>query len=337
MAVPAVFTLTPERGPTRGDMIVEILGSGFQLPTIPVGPGPSSGELPATVSVLFNGIASPFVEVLSSSLLLVTVPAHEIGQVNITVENVDADGVVIPSETITIANAFTYEIPRLTNEYESDLVRCVRAILRLLKQQTVAKEVNRPIHTDYDDDTSDALNIVKVGAFPAITLMGPKMQENRFYSSNEQPTIEVDTDNDDVPDAFVEMRVPYVVDLAFTVVAVSDRDTELLNLMTSFVLFMHRNKYLWLERIKGRPEFGRARFEFDFSEDGEPQMPGTPNNSNIHQWSAEIVVRGFPIEELAGINTGLFPGTAVPRHAIIGEGRMAIDVNIDPTSQIGED
>lgn len=336
MAVPAVFTVTPERGPTRGDMIVEILGSGFQLPTIPAGPGPTSGELPATVRVLFNGEASPLVEVLSSSLLLVTVPAHELGQVNITVENIDDAGVVIPSETITIANAFTYEIPRLTSEYESDLVRCVRAILRLLKRQTIAKEVNRPIHTDYDDDVGDALNIVKVGAFPAITVMGPKMRQNRFYSSNEQPTIAVDLDNDNIAETFIEMRVPYVVDLIFTVVGVSDRDTELLNLMASFVLFMHRNKHLWLERIKGQPQFGRAKFEFDFSDDGEPQMPGTPNNSNIHQWSAEILVRGFPLEELAGIDTGLYPGTAVPRHAIVGEGKTALDVNIDPTSQIGE-
>jgi hypothetical protein len=318
-------------------MAVEIVGTNFRLPATPP-PGVTSGISAPTVRVFFGGVESASVDVLASTLVLAMVPAREtVGAVDILVQNIDDDGVLIPGETVTAAAAFTYEIARLTAEYESDLVRMVRALLRRLKQQTIAKEVTRPVHTDYDEETGDELNIAKFGAFPGITLMGPKMRQNRFYSSNEQPTISIDLDNDGDPETFIETRVAYVVDLIFTVVAVSDRDTEVLNLMANFVQFMHRNKMIGLLRLPSNPALGQAMFELDFTDDGEPQMPGAPNNSNVHQWSAEIVIRGVPIEELSGIGTDVVPGTAVPRHAVVGEGKTALDVIVDHAEQIGDD
>lgn len=337
MAVPSILFLTPTRGPTRGDMAIEIAGADFRLPELPPPPGPSSGAPAPTVSVFFGDAPSPLIEVLSSSLLLVAIPAHAAGAVDVVVQNLDDDGEPIPGESVTAAAAFTYAMALLTSEYPSDLVRVVRALLRLLKRDTIAKEINRPVHTDYDDDAGDELNIAKIGAFPGITVMGPKMRENRLYSPNEQPTIALDVDDDGIAESFVETRVPYVVDLIFTLVGVSDRDTECLNLMHNFVLFMHRTKWIWLPLLDGHPELGHARFEFDFTEDGAPQMPGTPNNSNVHQWSAEVLIRGFPIEELSGLATGFVEGTAVPRHAVIQEGKTALEVHIDPAAQIGDD
>lgn len=117
-------------------------------------------------------------------------------------------------------------------------------------------------------------------------------------------------------------RVPYTVDLGFTLAGVADHTTELLNLMAATELFFHRNKYLEMDRDPESPLAGRVRYEMDFTPDGDLRVTSQPNESNVRSFSGSFVVRGFDLEDLAGV-----PGDAA------FERTAPLDA-IDPTQQL---
>src|SRR5262245_23027235 len=107
MAVPSISSITPSSGPTGGSLLVEIAGDGFRLPT--------SSDVPS-VRMLIGGRAGRDVRVLAVDRLTCLAPAADAGSVDVTLQNLDADGVVVPGEEVTAAQAFTYVLPQLTPE-----------------------------------------------------------------------------------------------------------------------------------------------------------------------------------------------------------------------------
>ena len=68
MAVPTITTIAPSTGTPAGGQAVEITGTNFRLPSAPPATGPVAA-LPSPVEVLFDGVASPNVAVLTLSLI----------------------------------------------------------------------------------------------------------------------------------------------------------------------------------------------------------------------------------------------------------------------------
>jgi hypothetical protein len=99
----------------------------------------------------------------------------------------------------------------------------------------------------------------------------------------------------------VRRRVPYTVDLLFTIIGASDHTVELLNLMATTELFFHRNKFLEMDRNPASPLGGRVRYEMDLAPDGDLRVTSQPNASNVRSFSGSFVIRGFDLEDLAGI------------------------------------
>ncbi|MBN1771104.1 MAG: IPT/TIG domain-containing protein [Deltaproteobacteria bacterium] len=291
MATPSIDDLNPPSGSTGGRTLVEVTGSAFRLPPPPPAGGPTTA-LPPTVEVLVGGRRAEDVRVLAADRLTFLTPAHDAGPADVVVHNLADDGAPIPGEEATLPGGFTYVLPKLTAE--ADLTRLVRTLLRELKRQ-VNPNVSLTVQTDFDAETGDVLHLTELAALPGLVLVGPELSENRFSSINALP---------ETPAAGGEVerrRVPYTVDLGFTIIGVADHTTELLNLMAATTLFFHRNKHIEMDRDLAAPAAGSIRYEMDFTPDGDLRVTSQPNESNVRSFSGSFVVRGFDLEGLAGV------------------------------------
>lgn len=313
MPTPTITSLTPATGPTAGLTLVELLGSGFRLPPAPPLTGPTSPPRP-TVAVLVGGRPATSVGVVADGRLTFLTPANDAGIVDVVVRNLDDDGVPIMGEEAIRSGAFAYAQPRLA--IESDLTRLVRTLLREFKRQ-VLDNVVLTVQTDFDAETGDELHLAQLAALPGLVLVGPELVEDRFYSLNRLPEAPAG------PGAFTRRRVPYTVDLGFTLVGTSDHTVELLNLMAATELFFHRNKFIELDRDPANPAAGQVRYEMDLTPGGDLKVSSQPNESNVRSFSGAFVVRGFDLEDLAG----------VPADSVVERGAQVTEVVFEPPQQ----
>lgn len=327
MAIPTIASITPTQGPTLGDFSVGIVGTGFRMPTL----GVTHGN---TVAVTVDGEAVE-AQVFDSTFVVILMPEHASGPIDIVVKNLDDNGAPIAGEVVTLSQGFTYLMPIMTTDNEGDLARVVRILIREIKKKFMAAEVTYAVSTDYDEETGDELHVTKFAKLPGISLMGPDLVENRFYSINDQPSISDPAsllDEENNPIGFVTTRVPYTVDLLFSLIAASDNKSELLNMMANFTMFMHHTKYLVMDRDANDPSKGTVRYEMDFQPDGHPRGTMGANNSNVRSFESKIVVRGFDIEAVSGVSSGTTAG--VPNHAIVSRGNTSDGVQLDTPTQL---
>jgi IPT/TIG domain-containing protein len=333
--VPTLASLTPAVGLTAGRSLVTIAGTGFRVGALQ----PGAFEWAPTVLVLFGGVPATDVRVLTDTLLTCLPPpaiasffpsprTSDIvpAPVAVSIANLDDAGVPIPGELVTTAAAYVYVMPKHTGEFESDFTRTVRTLIRLMKLELLPVEVNYAVQTDYDPTTGDELHVTKFATLPGIALIGPDLDENRFYSLNEEPDLpdgSVSPEDGVSPGGFLQTRVPYTVDVKYQIICASNNKNELLNLMSNFIAFMHANKWLVVDRNAATPGLGQVRIEMDFAPGGLPRNTTTPNTSNVVSWSANIVLRGLDIESFAGLTDDGFadPAGLVPAHAVVEHGQ----------------
>jgi hypothetical protein len=290
MSIPTITRINPSIGPTSGSFLVELLGDGFGLPRAAPVVGPALPQA-APVRVLVGGRFASEVRVYGPDRLTCLIPRGDQGAQDVVVENLDVDGVPIPSEQALASGAFTYARPVLT--VEADLTRLVRTLLHELKRQVIDNVV-LTVHADFDADAGAEIHLASIAELPGLVLIGPELAENRFFSLNQLP------ETADGTNGFARRRVPYTVDLSFSLVGVSHHTVELLNLAATTQLFFHKNKYLILDRDPANTSAGEVRYEMDFARDGDLKVTSTPNESNLRSFSGRFVVRGFDLEDLAG-------------------------------------
>lgn len=291
MGVPTISSVSPNVGPTGGRRLVAITGTNFQLPPVPPPTGPSVSVPNPSVQVLFGTELALDVAVLSTTLLHVYTPPSDPAVVSVTVRNVDQNGTVVPGETVTLNDGYTFERPNLATgpAGESDLTRLVRTLLRELKRQVIAN-VELTVNTDYDDDTADGANVAMLSAVPGLVLSGPFLRENRFFSENQARYRSA------AAGKFSQQRPAYTVDLGFTIIGVDDNEVAFLNLMAEVVRFFNRNKML---RMLADPAVAGdfVEYEMEIDADGEPRAIGSANNSNLHAFQGQFTIKGFDIDD----------------------------------------
>lgn len=290
MTVPTISTVTPALGPTGGWTLVEIVGTGFRTPTAPPPTGPVPAR-PRSVAVYFGTASAKQISVASSTKVYALSPVYDIGTVGVTLTNVDDAGVPIPGETVTKANAFTFQRPKLTDE--DNLSRLIRALIREVKRQVI-ENVQWVPHTDWSD--MPASGRPAIATLPAIVLSGPGLSENRTYSINWRPQEVTGLDS------FKTLRFPLTCDLEFTVMGVSDSMQEALNLLALTAQCFHRTKWLEVQRHPTNPALGIVRYELDVPVGGGLTVKSEPSDSNIRQFNGRIVIRGFDFEGLASFD-----------------------------------
>lgn len=303
MAVPTITSVTPNLGVTGGGNLVEVLGSNFRLWQIPPPNGRPTGQyLPATVQVLFGGAPATSVAVVSPTRLFARVPRTPLpmtrpawaeGSVDVVVRNLDDDEEPIAGEQATLAAGYKYRRVQLANE--SDLARLNRALIQDWNTQVLAN-VSITTHTDFDPDTGDNLNTTPIAELPAITLIGPQLITNRFYSENVEPLEELGTER-------AVRRPPERDDVAYQIVGVAKLFTEASNLMAAVRTYFRDNHYLRLNRVKDDPSRGFIAFEMHLDRAGNLAMQPTstsPESSNVHFFTGRFLIKGFDPEAMTG-------------------------------------
>ena len=309
MSAPSITSLNPPSGPTGGRTLVDVEGSGFRLPAAPPPSGPTPPPRPP-MQVLVGGREATEVRVRAPGRLTFLSPIGDAGAVDVVLRNLDDSGAPIAGEEATLVSGFTYRLPPLAAE--SDLARLVRTLLRELKRQ-ILPNVSLTVQTDFDAQTGDELHIAELASLPALVLVGPELREDRFYSLNQVPEVAGSAGTG------LRRRVPYTVNLAFTLIGASDHTVELLNLMAATELFFHKNKFLEMARNPASLLTGRVRYEMDFAPDGDLRITSQPNESNVRSFSGSFVVRGFDLEDLAGVaDEGVTEQTAPADAIVIG-------------------
>jgi IPT/TIG domain len=297
MAIPTITSIQPTRGPASGQTLITIMGTGMRLPPPPAGRPTMVGGLPQTVEIRIG--AQPATRVLvregatnaGGTIATCLTPAGTPGPADIRIQNLDDAGQPIVGEAVLLPGAFTYERTALSTE--SSLTRLVRTLLRALKAQVI-ENVNLTVHTDFDAAPENGVHVAAVARLPALVLAGPELRQSRTYSINQQPVRSV-------PDGLALHRVPYTVDVGFTLIGMTDRTAELLNLMSLCTLFLHKNKHLLVGREPDAPETGHVAYEMDFAPGGQFQVRSQPSESNVRHFVGELVIRGFDIDEPNGI------------------------------------
>ena len=282
MAVPTLTAITPTSGPTSGGDLVRLTGTGFA----------------AQVAVTFGGAPAEILAVRAEAGAFVAdvrTPAHVEAVVDVTLRNLDAAGAPVPGEEATLAGAYRFLRPRIVQE--ADLTRLVRALLRELKRQVIAN-VSMTVSIDYDDTTVDGMNVVAISKLPSLVLSGPRVAENRFFSTNEPH-------EDVVPGPagpeLLRRRPPLTVDLVFTLTAASDRTVELLNLMAAVATFLNRNRWVVLPRDPGDLSAGDVRWEMDPEGDFQTRLDGP---DDVRAFTCGFLVRGFDLDEGLPLDLG---------------------------------
>lgn len=267
MAVESITSVAPTSGPTGGGTLVRLTGVGS----------------PALLEVLFGGIPAEVGGVHGEDgavIIDVRSPGGTEGTVDIIVLCLD-----LPGSELTLPGAFTYHRPALVPE--SDLTRLVRTLLRELKRQLL-DNVSLTVSIDYDDTTVDGQNVVAIATLPSLVLSGPRIEPNRFYSTNEAL---------EVPVGAAEIhryRPPLTVDLAFTLTGASDRTTELMNLMAAVATFLNRNRWVTLPRYPDSPDAELVRWEMDPDGEFRTRLDGT---GDVRAFTCGFVVRGFDLDD----------------------------------------
>ncbi len=280
--VPVLTSVSPASGPSGGNDIVRITGTGFGV----------------QVTILFGEASAEVVSLrgdVGLSVVDVRTPSHAPSTVDVTIRNLDEDGNPVPGEEATLSGAYRFLRPRIVQE--ADLTRLVRTLLRMLKKQ-VLENTSITVSLDYDDTVADGLDIIAMSELPSLVLSGPRLSENRFFSSNElREEVIVGTAGPEI----VRHRPPFTTDLVFTITAASDRTTELLNLMAAVATFLNRNRWIDMPRDPSDSSSEGVRWEMDPEGDFRTRLDGP---GDVRVFACGFVVRGFDVDEGLPLDIG---------------------------------
>lgn len=301
MAVPTITNVSPSTVFTAGNSLVEIRGTGFREWVVPPPSGYLSGPYVSPVEVLFGGVAGYNVGVVSSERLFVRIPPCPLpvvkpeygqGAVDIVLRNLNANGVPIAGELVTLPNGLLYQRAQLA--IETDFARVTRALVRLMRQQIIVN-VSPMQHSDFDLNTADLLNIVDVPTLPALVIFGPTIVENRLFSISGRVYQREDDLEQDRFDA------PETDDLIYSFVGITDQKLEALNLQSLVRTFFKNNKWLYLDRDPANLAAGKNYYDLVLDTTVGIGFNVPPDQkSNLRSFSGSFIVRGFDHEAVAG-------------------------------------
>lgn len=281
MAVPSVIRLLPLGaslgsdvfGPSSGNALVEIYGSGFRVSgSIEQATPNEFRDFVRTVSVTFDGVEALEVMPIRSNLLRVVTPPG-VGTVDVVVTNLDDNGDPIPGETVTFPASYEYRRPDLTSASSPLPDQVIRT---LIQNWRTAVHENTLVgkHTDYDGDTADGLNIVDIATLPALVFTGPQFQKENVRSIMGSSSL----DNGQ----YVRSRVTR--NLVFDVVGMTDSYAQTVKLLNASLDYLKRTP--WID-VNGE--------RFDQYLEGTPSMRPGRNNSNLQTFTMQLVVAGIDL------------------------------------------
>jgi hypothetical protein len=245
------------------------------------------------VTVDFGSDQSPRVLVFSATEMYAEAPAYSgaphaesFPAVDITVKNVDDDGVPIPTEEVTSAGAYTFRREELRPPdlaLTSPYVRITGEIADKLKRE-ILFETSITTHTDFAPDGAT----VELAGIPSISVIGPRVIPDAEGEESE-PVWEQQIDL-----SYDRFPAPTMHTFGYDLIVTSNSMIELLTLMGVVRKFFRRNPYLLL--TADVPVDQQMRMPMIMTD--EPEFRVTPSNSNVRDFSASFEVRRVAILSL---------------------------------------
>ncbi len=241
------------------------------------------------------------------------------GADDVTVENIDGDGVLIPGETVTATN--TYKPLRPNLSIKSHLSEVIDTLLTDLRRQIV-RNVSWTTQMDYDEETGD-LTIGFIAGVPALVVASLTLPRSRSHAVSQQEEINYN-DPETVGD-FVVLRPPDVRDLVGTLVGISDDDDEIANLAQATTVFFQKNTELQVLRDPNDSSQGTIDYDLRASVEDEITFQPVGNNTDLQFFTMDVRVIGIRLQSMPGIPQKTVPGvpTTIPVEPIVGIGKTA--------------
>lgn len=288
----------PARGPSGGGVLVVVTGDNFLAPS-------RGGHPTRSVEVWFGTARSPLVRVLRGNMLHATTPPSPLspqaggeGAVDVTVRNLDLDGVPIPGEEVVLQAGYVYHLPRLDAEAEQRLAEVERALLHFFKLR-VCKNTLTTQSVEFD---ADGVGLVpEIAELPSLVLSGPEPEASPFRRERRV----VDTIEDDEGRVAV-MRYTTVVNLTYRVTGQASGKMGMLNLMNAFIDVVERAR-----EVRIPTDTGEIRMDLSFPAGGMPRPDVRPSDSDLHSFTASIRLTNVMILGTRPV-TGSEVGVAVP-------------------------
>jgi hypothetical protein len=412
MAVPTITSITPGSGHTGGQVLVEIIGTGFQLDPDPPADVIPVPEPPQTVEVLFGTTPALSVNVWAADRLFVVTPkldpfdeettftadagtdtltaaghsltdgeivglattdtlpapftaragyrvlnatastfqlellsgggaiditdagtgTHKVlsnGRVDVTVQNINEDGDVIPGETVTEAKAFAPVRPNLSSRGHMQVV--LETLIQWLRREIVAN-VSNTTALDWDEENG-TVELAFQAHFPALLLTGLDWPKNRELMEQGQPADQID--DPEAAGNVVIRRQPVIRDLVGTLVGVTDVADELVTFAEATSQFFEKNKYLDVPRDPDDLSLGTLHYQLKNTD----ELTITPRPADDVSWfSCDFRVLGVRSEFMPGLPQETVAGVPADRVAepILGR-TMTAEGTVEVTTLVIDD
>lgn len=297
----AITSITPSEGATAGKTFVTIEGIDFDIHPYPPTTLGFIGDPGPSLKVKFDHLYATNVRVqpkpggLPGETIIECITPRYVGDpsaipvlVDVTVENL-----LVPA-SVTATNGFKYKHQDAKPTTAQSPLLCVSySLLKELARQIPVKDVVDRTHTDYDDVTGDALNIVEIADVPALIVNGPSL--DRSDGIYRQQDREVET----APGEFKILRAPVTVDATYTLTLVDEHSGRLINLVSILTSFVDENGRLGVELVPGDPSQGFVYFDLDWID--LPEVNNQASKDNVRTATASMIVRGIPSTRVDGI------------------------------------
>lgn len=335
VAAPTFTSLSPTSGHTGGKTLVEIRGTGFRVPDYPLPDGVE--ETPATVRVTFGGEVATLIGVVDDETILVLTPEHDesgvpatarnaaIAASDVIIENLDDDGAAIAGESVTAAEAFSFRKPIL--DEPSTIERAIAALLASVQRQLPRGiDVTFQPHTDYDDDTADALNFVAFAKLPGVALTGLRLPRAASVEAAPEQTVGLGDGRSLV------FRAPTKRDVMMTLLVAAKESEVLLRLELLVEKIFEKLGEIAIPLDVGDPTRGTSSYQVQFSR-GDPVTFQDRSQSNVVAFTAEVAILGVEETAMLGVPGGSLAGAPdwIPHEAATG---IAWEIT-DPSANVG--
>lgn len=312
MAIPTVSTIIGDEGVATGGYLIEFLGTGFLVAVDPLTlPGPYPFPIPEpapTVTIQFHNVAgfdrfSPEVTVVSDTRMFALVPKALLSLdsngntvalmlADITIRNVDTSGVPIPTEEVTLPDAFTYRHVNLAGTNFQPTTIVTEHLMAVLRSEVLANTSSVP-HTEFDGDLGTAF--VDAAQLPQMVALGPNLTPSEGLRYLRDP---VETQVGGSPEEYRQSEAADYVDLSFKLIGMSNFHIELSNLAAVLTKVIYRNPILRPPRDLMLPDGETIDLDMEWVTLPNQQQLTGQFGSNLRYFQAELIIKGLPLSTI---------------------------------------
>ena len=285
MAAPIVSGVSPANGLSLGETFVTITGTGF------------NDELSGgSVRVFFGTLEAKEAGLVNATTILALTPPGALGSVDVVVQNITPQPDPTPPlvEPGSLVAGFEYRRPSIETRIDRTTDDAILIVTRTLVSElrrTVLENTHHDMHPEYVDATSATEEQEVQATAPSLKVIGPDVQEDRFYALNGRFAIETLAGSPGGAQYSVFAQ-PVTVSLRFDYAGLARTKGEAMNLWGALTLFIDRTPYLAVPQDGLDPANGTLQFELNPVWDQRGVFSSKTTRDGFVQFTGAMMLRG---------------------------------------------